>query len=68
MAKDSKVTPIKKVTQCFSYEVTMLIHIIADDAEAARKQLDEKGGIVTKREVKLLNADVIYGEGNLDPK
>ena len=70
MAKDSKVTPIKetKVTQCFSYEVTMLIHIIADDEVTAKKQLDEKGGIVTKREVKLLNADVIYGEGNLDPK
>ena len=66
----AKVTPIKdkKVTQCFSYEVTMLIHIIADDADTARKQLDEKGGIVTKRDVKLLNADVIYGEGNLDPK
>lgn len=66
----AKVTPIKetKVTQCFSYEVTMLIHIIADDEVTARKQLDEKGGIVTKREVKLLNADVIYGEGNLDPK
>lgn len=69
MAKNN-VTPIKdkKVTQCFSYEVTMLIHIIADDADTARKQLDEKGGIVTKRDVKLLNADVIYGEGNLDPK
>jgi hypothetical protein len=66
----AKVTPIKdkKVTQCFSYEVTMLIHIIADDEVTAKKQLDEKGGIVTKREVKLLNADVIYGEGNLDAK
>jgi hypothetical protein len=66
----AKVTPIKdkKVTQCFSYEVTMLIHIIADDADTARKQLDEKGGIVTKRDVKLLNTDVIYGEGNLDQK
>jgi len=70
MAKNNNVTPIKdkKVTQCFSYEVTMLIHIIADDADTARKQLDEKGGIVTKRDVKLLNADVIYGEGNLDQK
>jgi hypothetical protein len=70
MAKTGNVTPIKdkKVTQCFSYEVTMLIHIIADDADTARKQLDEKGGIVTKREVKLLNTDVIYGEGNLDQK
>ncbi len=48
------VTKIKetKPTQCFSYEVTMLVHIIADDESTAKSQLDEKGGIVTKREVK----------------
>jgi hypothetical protein len=58
------VTKIKetKTTQCFSYEVTMLVHIIADDEKDARAQLDEKGGIVTKREVKLLNSAVLYGE------
>jgi hypothetical protein len=58
------VMPIKetKKTQCFSYEVTMLVHIIADDEAAARDQLDEKGGIVTKREVKLVNAIKLYGE------
>lgn len=60
----NKVTPIKeaKTTQCFSYEVTMLVHIIADEETAAKTQLDEKGGIVTKREVKLLNAAKLYGE------
>jgi hypothetical protein len=59
------VTKIKetKPTQCFSYEVTMLVHIIADDVTSANAQLDEKGGIVTKRDVKLLNAAVLYGEG-----
>jgi hypothetical protein len=58
------VTKIKetKPTQCFSYEVTMLVHIIADDVTSANAQLDEKGGIVTKRDVKLLNAAVLYGE------
>lgn len=63
MSKDN-VTKIKetKPTQCFSYEVTMLVHIIADDEVAAKAQLDEKGGIMTKREVKLLNAAVLYGE------
>jgi hypothetical protein len=63
MAKDN-VTPIKesKKTQCFSYEVTMLIHIIADDEATAKSQLDEKGGIMTKRDVKLLNTVVLYGE------
>ena len=58
------VTKIKetKSTQCFSYEVVMLVHIIADDEVAARTQLDEKGGIMTKREVKLLNSALLYGE------
>lgn len=60
----NNVTPIKetKAAQCFSYEVTMLVHIIADEEQAAKSQLDEKGGIVTKREVKLLNAVKLYGE------
>lgn len=59
------VTSIKKdekVTQLFSYKVTMLVHIIADNEEVAKAQLDEKGGIVTKRDVELLNTAVLYGE------
>ena len=64
MAKNT-VTPIKetKKTQCFSYEVKMLVHIIATDEDVAKKELDEKGGIVTKREVNLLNTVTLYGEG-----
>ena len=49
-------------TQCFSYEVIMMVHIIADDEKTANEQLNEKGGIVTKREVKLLNTATLYGE------
>ena len=51
-----------KKTQCFSYEVTMTVHVIADDAKTAETQLDEKGGIVTKRNVKLVNTVNLYGE------
>jgi len=63
MSKDN-VTKIKdaKKTQCFSYEVVMLVHIIADDESNAKSQLDEKGGIVTKRDVKLVNTATLYGE------
>jgi hypothetical protein len=63
MSKDN-VTNIKetKKTQCFSYEVVMLVHIIADNETDAKTQLDEKGGIVTKRDVKLVNSTVLYGE------
>ncbi len=60
----NNVSKIKeeKQTQCFSYEVVMLVHIIADDEVTAKNQLDEKGGIVTKRDVKLVNSTVLYGE------
>jgi hypothetical protein len=61
---EDNVTPIKteKKTQLFSYEVVMMVHIVADTEAEAKSQLDEKGGIVTKRDVKLLNAAVLYGE------
>ena len=60
----NNVSKIKetKATQCFSYEVVMLVHIIADNEATAKTQLDEKGGIVTKREVKLVNSQTLYGE------
>ena len=63
MKKDN-VTKIKetKQTKCFSYEVVMLVHIIADNEASAKTQLDEKGGIVTKRDVQLLNTSILYGE------
>jgi hypothetical protein len=40
----------------------MLVHVIADDEKTAAEQLDDKGGIVTKRDVKLLNTATLYGE------
>jgi hypothetical protein len=61
---EENVVPIKteKKTQLFSYEVVMLVHIVADSEAEAKSQLDEKGGIVTKRDVKLLNSALLYGE------
>lgn len=63
MSKDN-VTKIKetKKTQCFSFEVVMMVHVIADNEATAKTQLDDKGGIVTKRDVKLLNTQTLYGE------
>lgn len=52
----------EKVAQVFSYEVVMTVHLFADDETKAKKDLDEKGGTVTKREVKLLSAVPLYGE------
>jgi len=63
MKDNVKEIKLTKPTQCFSYEVTMLVHIIADNEITAKSQLDEKGGIVTKRDVKLVNSATLYGEG-----
>jgi hypothetical protein len=49
------------MTKCFTFEVKMLVHIIADEEKTAREQLDEKGGIVTKRDVELLDVAKLYG-------
>ena len=62
MKENVKEIKSTKRTQCFSYEVNMLVHVIADDEKTAKSQLDEKGGIVTKRDVKLVNTAVLYGE------
>jgi len=60
----NNVSKIKenKVKQCFSYEIVMLVHVIADNEVIAKAQLDEQGGIVTKRDVKLVNTETLYGE------
>ena len=52
----------EKKTSIYSYKITMLVHIAADDAMEARKKLDDQGGIVTKRDVELLNTSELYGE------
>ena len=56
----------KKVTAVYSYRVTMMVHIVADDPIEARKKLDEQGGIMTAREIEVLNAQPLYGEKEND--
>jgi len=55
-----------KITTVFSYQVTMLVHVIADSPEEAKTKLDEQGGIMTAREVEILNAQPLYGEKEMD--
>lgn len=52
----------QKRTAVYSYQVTMLVHVVEDTADAARKKLDDQGGIMTAREVEFLNCQPLYGE------
>jgi hypothetical protein len=50
------------VTKCFTFSVAMIIHVIADSVEEAKTKLDKEGGIVTKREVNLLDTIELHNE------
>lgn len=47
-------------TLCYTYEVKMVIQILAEDETTARDQLDKNGGYVTAREVKLMDSVSLY--------
>jgi hypothetical protein len=42
---------ILKTTSCYTYEVTMLIQVIAPNKEIADAKLDQDGGYISKRKV-----------------
>ena len=58
----AKVTEIKPTHKVFTYNVTMLIQVLGDDEEAAKKKLDSEGGFVSKREVTLVNTAELHNE------
>ena len=49
-------------TSCYTYQVTMLIQVLAKDEITAREKLDRDGGYVTKREVELKDSIALYSE------
>lgn len=61
---ENNITPIKKdsteKTQAFTFEVKMLVQILATDQENAEKQLDAQGGYVTRRDVKLVSTVELF--------
>lgn len=50
----------KEQTRCFTYEVKMIIQILADTEDAAKKLLDDKGGYVSSRDVTLVDSVPLF--------
>jgi hypothetical protein len=48
------------VTNCYTYEVKMIIQVLAKDEETAKDKLDKDGGYVTKRDVQLKDSISLY--------
>jgi hypothetical protein len=47
-------------TYCYTYEVTMVVQIIAPNKEIADVKLDKDGGYVSIRKVKFLDSIFLY--------
>ena len=47
-------------TTAFTYEVKMIVQILAEDEKAARQRLDDQGGYVTSREVQLKDSVSLF--------
>ncbi len=60
MASEEK-QQVKNTSQSmFTYGVSMIVSVFAENEEAARQQLDENGGFVSHRIVELKDAVEIY--------
>ena len=49
-----------KITHCYTYEVTMVVQVLAEDEKLAKQKLDDQGGYVTKRNVILKDSIPLY--------
>lgn len=50
----------KRDTSCFTYEVTMLVQVFAEDKEHADEQLEQNGGYVSYRSVTFKDKVTVY--------
>ena len=56
-------------TSAYTYEVTMIVQILAGSQEEADTQLEAQGGHMSTRKVKFLRSTVVYDsplEANID--
>jgi hypothetical protein len=49
-------------TYCYSFEVKMLIQVLANNDEHANAILDGSGGYISRREVKLVKTTLVADE------
>jgi hypothetical protein len=60
MAKQDTKTKEKDSTKCYTYAVTMVIQVLAENEQAAKEKLDKEGGYVTNRVTTLVDAVSLY--------
>ena len=66
MTKNTDSTDLKdmyKDTSCYTYEVTMLVQVLAPNKEFADAKLNQDGGYVSKRDVEFKFSTLLYKDG-----
>jgi hypothetical protein len=66
MTENTEPTSLKdmyKDTSCYTYEVTMLVQILAPSKEIADAKLDQDGGYVSKRDVEFKYSTLLHKDG-----
>ena len=56
----------KSPKSVYTYAVSMIVSVFAEDEEKARQSLDDSGGFVSYRDVELKDAVTIYDPNNKD--
>lgn len=66
MAKNvesKELSDLYKDTSCYTYEVVMLVQVLAPDKEIADAKLNQDGGYVSKRDVVFKHSTLLYKDG-----
>lgn len=66
MAKQDTKTKEKDSTKCYTYAVTMVIQVLAENEQSAKEKLDKEGGYVTNRVTNLVDAISLYNGESKD--
>jgi hypothetical protein len=61
--ESTKLEDMFKDTSCYTYEVTMLVQVLAPSREIADAKLNQDGGYVSKRDVVFVNSTLLYKDG-----
>ena len=67
MTESTDIKEMYKDTSCYTYEVTMIIQILAPTKEVADAKLDQDGGYISKRTVEFKHSTLLHKDG-LDEK
>jgi hypothetical protein len=64
--KDTNGNEIEKCSSCFTYEVSLIIQVVAHTRDEADAMVDSNSGFLSKRTVKLRDIVHLY-DGHKEP-